>query len=265
MNQEQVKELLVALQPPKEDVTITFTGKESKKVDGLYKPADREILIHNKNFINEEQIVYTAIHEYAHHLQFTESPVPVSSRAHTTRFWNTFHTLLKKAEEKGIYNNPFKRDERFLELTREIKEKFLMVNGGLMKELGGYLLRVQQLCIETGCSFQDYVDRELGLPRAEAKNVMKVTAMDIPHQVGYDNMKMLSRIKDDDMREMAMESMNQGFSPDMVKATMPSFKEPDNKLTWLLGEKDRVEKQLETLTVKLAKLELKIDEMKNNL
>ena len=80
---------------------------------GLYKPDSREIIIHNKNFKNDNEMMYTAIHEYAHHLQFTTAATPISVRTHTTAFWNLLHTLLFEAEEKGIYTNPFESIEEF--------------------------------------------------------------------------------------------------------------------------------------------------------
>ena len=100
-------------------------GKKSRKVHGLYKPESREIIIHNRNFTNDNELLYTAIHEYAHHIQFTTSATPMSVRTHTTAFWNLFHTLLFEAEGKGIYTNPFEQIEELRDLTRRIREKFL--------------------------------------------------------------------------------------------------------------------------------------------
>ena len=110
MNQDQVKTKLLELDKSVEDFTITFSGKKSKKVDGLYKPDIREIILHTENFGNDNQLIYTAIHEFAHHIQFTKSSIPISIRAHTNKFWNIFHNLLFDAESKGIYENVFKKD-----------------------------------------------------------------------------------------------------------------------------------------------------------
>ena len=67
MNQDQLADKLRTLAdvPP---FTLVFSGKKSKKVDGLYKPAEREILIHNKNMSGDSDLIYTAIHEFAHHI-----------------------------------------------------------------------------------------------------------------------------------------------------------------------------------------------------
>ncbi|MDR0601298.1 MAG: hypothetical protein LBG42_02855, partial [Treponema sp.] len=73
MNQDQVKAKLLAIEDAPLEFSLVFSGKSSKKVNGLYKPESREIIIHNKNFTaeggqNENLLLYTAIHEYAHHL-----------------------------------------------------------------------------------------------------------------------------------------------------------------------------------------------------
>ena len=68
MDNEQIKQMLLQIEDSKLDFTVTMTGKESTRVNGLYKPETREILLHNKNFKSDMQLIYTAIHEYTHHL-----------------------------------------------------------------------------------------------------------------------------------------------------------------------------------------------------
>ena len=99
--------------------SVVFSGKQSKKVNGLYKPESREILIHNRNFKGDNALVYTAIHEFAHHIQFTKGEGKVSIKAHTNVFWNIFHNLLVQAEDKGLYDNIFRSDPDFIALTKD--------------------------------------------------------------------------------------------------------------------------------------------------
>ena len=122
MNQDQVKRLLLHLAKPAEEFDVVFTGKSSPKVDGLYRPETRELIIHNRNHHTEAQLVHTAIHEYAHHLQFCESAVPISGRAHTTRFWSIFHGLLYRAEELGLYEGPAAAHPDLGALSERIRE-----------------------------------------------------------------------------------------------------------------------------------------------
>ena len=106
MNQDQTKELLRKLRPDAPDFTLIFTGKSSRKVNGLYKTESREILLHNKNFSSDAELQYTAIHEFSHHLNFLSEAPPVGSRCHTKAFWLIFHGLLTQAIEQGLYCPP---------------------------------------------------------------------------------------------------------------------------------------------------------------
>ena len=68
MNQDQVKDMLLSLENTELEFSVIFSGKESKRVNGLYKIEEREIILHNRNFKTDNQLIYTAIHEYTHHL-----------------------------------------------------------------------------------------------------------------------------------------------------------------------------------------------------
>ncbi len=258
MNQDQVKEKLIELADPIEYFTVIFSGKTSNKVDGLYKPDNHEIIIHNKNMDTDNQIMYTAIHEYAHHLQFVRSPTPISTRAHTTYFWNIFHELLIKGEEVGSYQNIFESDPEFGQLTAKIKGEFLAANGELMKQFGNLLLQAYHLCRRKHADFEDYVDRELGLPRATAKTLIKVSSLDIDPRIGYDNMKTVASIRDDGQRKLAEDAFVQGESPDRVKSLFLSHhsqKEAKAQKTQLIQERTRLEKQIQRLKERLKEVE----------
>jgi hypothetical protein len=264
MNQDQVKDKLLQLDRNAEEFAVIFSGKASKKVDGLYYPDRREIIIHNKNFNDDSQLIYTAIHEFAHHLHFTRSALPVSSRAHTNRFWDIFHKLLFQAEEKKIYVNIFKKDRRFVDLTKKIRSSYLLENASLMKELGSLLAQADALCKEHNASFDDYVDRELLLHRTTAKMLMKIHSMDISPMIGYENMKTVACIKDESARARAQEAFESGMTPDMVKAEYASRNRSDETLAVLLDERDRIERSIGSLTKKLAAIERKINELKHS-
>jgi hypothetical protein len=262
MNQDQVKEKPLELDRNVVDFSLIFSGKTSKKVDGLYYPDRKEIILHNKNFANDNQLLYTAIHEFAHHLHHTRSSIPVSTRAHTNRFWDIFHKLLFLAEEKKIHVNIFKKDKRFEELTKKIRGNYLVENGNLMKDLGGLLEQADALCRELNVCFDDYVDRELLLHRTTAKLLMKIHSMNISPKIGYENMKTVASIRDDSARAQAEEAFTGGMTPDMVKAEFTSRNKSDETLAVLLEERDRVGRSIDNLTKKLAKIERRIDELK---
>ena len=81
MDNDKIKEMLLNIQESKLEFTVVMTGKESKRVNGLYKPETREILLHNKNFKTDNELIYTAIHEYTHHL-INEEEIEEIGRAH---------------------------------------------------------------------------------------------------------------------------------------------------------------------------------------
>ena len=68
MDNARIKEILLNIKESELDFTVTQTGKESKRVNGLYKPDTHEILLHNLNFKTETELIYTAVHEYTHHI-----------------------------------------------------------------------------------------------------------------------------------------------------------------------------------------------------
>ena len=70
MNRDQIKELLLSLENTDLDFEVIFSGKSSKKVNGLYKCETREIVLHNKNFNTDNQLIYTAIYEYTHQMLY---------------------------------------------------------------------------------------------------------------------------------------------------------------------------------------------------
>jgi hypothetical protein len=261
MNQDQIKLALSSIRTTAVDFTVILTGKKSNKVNGLYKPESREILLHNRNFTTDNELMYTAIHEYAHHIQFTTSATPISVRAHTTAFWSLFHSLLFDAERKGVYVNPFEGIEEFKALTREIKEKFIAVSGALMKDLGKLLIRAHELCDRHGTSFSDYIDRILGLPRVSAQAIMKADTYNLNPRVGFENMRSLAGIRDDGMRNAAQEALLAGKSPDMVKMSYGGKKKPAGAREVLVEERKRIERTIDRLKAKLKEIDKRLDEL----
>lgn len=258
MTNDQIKQILLLLRKTGEDFTVIMSGKKSRKVNGLYKPASREIIIHSGNFKTTNEMMYTAIHEYAHHIQFTTSPTPISVRTHTTAYWNLFHTLLFEAEQKGLYTNPFDEIAEFQSLTRRIKEKFLSTSGALMKELGRLLVEAHELCEKHSTSFSDYLDRVLAIPRASAQVIMKAHTLDLDPRVGFENMRSLAAIRDDGARKKAAEALASGYSPDMVKAKFASRKKPKDPREALLEERARIEKTIKRLQAQLKEIEKRL-------
>ena len=257
MNKDNVKEKLLMIEDAPLEFSLVFSGKKSKKVNGLYKPATREIIIHNKNFSGDDTgqnlLLYTSIHEYAHHLHACKRGGTLSPRAHNSEFWAIFHGLLEKAEAKKIYKDVFAVSPELIKLTEHIKSKYLKNNGELVKAMGKYLIKAHELCTGIGVRFEDYVDRMLRIPRAAANTAIKMFEYDIAPDVGADNMRFLAGIRDGDERKAAETALINGKSPDSVKIQVrgnDKEKEEDPAAA-LNKEKDRLERTIAALSKRL--------------
>jgi hypothetical protein len=255
MNQDKVKEKLLAIEDAPLEFTLIFSGKKSKKVNGLYKVQSREIIIHNRNFKTDETgqnlLLYTAIHEYAHHLHSCSRGGTLSSRAHNSEFWAIFHALLEKAEDKKIYKDVFSVSPELLKLTDVIRNKYLKNNGELVKEMGKHLLKAHDLCTGIGVRFEDYVDRMLRIPRTAANMAIKMFEYNIAPEVGADNMRFLAGIRDSDERKAAETALIKGKSPDTVKIAVRGKSESENPVERLEKEKIRLERTIAVLNKRL--------------
>ncbi|MCL2210623.1 MAG: hypothetical protein FWB95_01740 [Treponema sp.] len=268
MNQDKVKQKLLAIEDAPLEFSLVFSGKKSKKVNGLYKPASREIIIHNRNFQEDDAgqnlLLYTAIHEYAHHLHACSRGGTLSPRAHNPEFWAIFHGLLEKAEKKKIYSDVFAVSPELLKLTEVIRNKYLKNNGELVKEMGKHLIKAHDLCTGIGVRFEDYVDRMLRIPRAAANTAMKMFEYDIAAEVGADNMRFLAGIRDGGDRKAAETALIKGKSPDSVKVQVRNKdKEDIDPVAILEKEKLRLERTIATLNKRLDEVKKELRD-KNN-
>jgi hypothetical protein len=263
MNQDQVKEQLLRLEDDVEEFFLIFSGKRSKKANGLYHPDTREIILHNKNFEGDSALMYTAVHEFAHHIHFTTSSVPVGPRAHTVEFRSILHRLLDKAEKLAVYESPFDTDPEFAALTEKIKTRYLTRNGRLMKEFGETLIEVEVLCKKRDMRFDDYVERVLAMDKRTAMTLMKIHSYDISPELGYTNMATVAAIRGEDKRLEAQERFEAGQSPDTVKIGLRSRAddEQEDPVRKLEKERTRIQRTIRSLEAKLREVEGRLTEM----
>lgn len=258
MNNEQIKALLLRIRPCKTEFSLTMTGKKSSRVNGLYKPDSAEILLHNKNFTNDNELVYTAIHEYAHHLNAEARGGHLSPRAHGPEFWGLFHELLEIAEQKGLYRNLFEDGGEFEALAARIREECLQENGRLMKRMGELMIEAEELCRKHGARFEDFVDRVLGMSRVTAKATMKMSTLNLSPDLGYDGMKLVAGIRDPDARAEAEKSLLAGKSQDSIKAALKKATEAEEPRDRLIQERERLERSIQNLKARLKSVEEKL-------
>lgn len=264
MTNERIKEILLDIYSCDIDFTVTQTGKESKRVNGFYKPDTHEIFLHNKNFTNDNQLIYTAVHEYTHHLltiekQQIDPGYANQCRVHTQEFWARFGTLIQLAEQKNYYSLGWENNAELKELTLDIKTNYLAKNGQLMQEFGKKLARAWELCKEADIRYEDYIDRVLCLPRNTERDIRRVGAVEVNPAIGFDNMKTVASVKKKDEREsLEKEFLEGGKSPSTVREMMKQksaqvrAEDPKSKLE---KEKSRLEKTIAQLTQRLELVE----------
>lgn len=269
MTNERIKEILLDIKDTKLDFTVTQSGKASKKVNGLYYPNTHEIILHNKNFTNDNELIYTAIHEYTHH-KATENLIDLmgvssiyNAKVHTAKFWISFNELLTIAEKKGYYKLSITEYPDLQELTVKIKTEYLEKNGELMKEFAALLSKAFTLCTEHGIRYEDYIERTLLLSRTSARDIRGLANLPISPKVGFDNMKVLSKVDDDELRNKAQDALLHGASPITVRDMLKKPKEVDeeDKRERLEKEKNRIERAIDSLNKRLQIIEEAIDNL----
>lgn len=257
MNQDEVKAALVSLHEPKVEFVLLFSGKSNKKVNGLYKPATREIVIHNRNFTSDNALFYTAMHEYAHHIMITEKGGS-TSRSHTNAFWAVVHELAGIAETKGLYSSASKA-EAVASIDKNLTD-LLRQSGEILKQIGRALIEAQQACAASGTRFEDYVMRELKQTMPWAKACMAAAGYDLPAELGAENLKMVASIKSEDERAATIDALEGELSPQQVKAAKTETGKPDDVVERLELERKRIAKTISHLTDRLDEVEAALAE-----
>ena len=260
MTNEKIKESLLKLYDCKEDFTVVQSGKQSKRVNGLYRPATHEIILHNKNFKSDNELMYTAIHEMTHHVLSTEKGVK-TAKAHSGAFWATFYDFIDRAVELGLYSR--KRSEETQELIKEAKEiqRELIA---LQKKLGSVLNKLYSVCAENGDRIEDVIESDLQISMNKAKELEKMAANNTDFS---DEMtKTIQSAKDVMLAKQAAED---GKTVEQVKAIAKQKAKPaDDDLESpesLLKEKAYLEQKIDQLQDRLVQVEETLASMRGEL
>jgi len=261
MNQDEVKSRLLKLHPTIAEFNLIFSGKASKRVNGLYHPQTYEIIIHNKNFTDDNLLMYTAIHEFAHHVHRVVHGF-TGTRSHTSQFRAIQHQYLTRAEELGIYRKPQSPDIE--KKARHIRDTYITAQGDLMKRFGAELIEAEALCRANGVRFEDFVERTLQITQATARTLMVLGQSDIPPELGYEKMRIIASERSVAMQHAALGAFNEGKTPDQVKAVLRHHEEPtattepeagDVNTTKIKRERKRVVKAIQSLTTRLEEID----------
>jgi hypothetical protein len=264
MDQDAVKKTLSSIRATKKDFTVIFSGKKKNTVNGLYFPATCEIVLHNRNFENDNALLFTAIHEYAHHIDSTEyAGCKGGARAHTTRFWSIFHDLLDIAEKKKIYRGPDSIAE-LADLTKSI-EALIEESGRVLKKIGAALIEADEILKRNDGRLEDYLMRKLHQSMAWAKAAMSSSAYGLNEKIGTKNLEYVSTIRDPERRAEVENGLLTNKTLAQVKINAGSVSEPEDIVERLKKEVARIEKTIDSLSrrrdevKKELSLQLKLD------
>jgi hypothetical protein len=259
MNQNEVKERLQKLHESTTDYTVIFSGRKNRKVNGLYKIASKEIIIHNKNFANDNCLMFTAIHELAHHIINTETKRK-GSRAHTQLFWATFHDLVDKAEAAGIYAPDIDAATRkLIDDVRDISKQI----ADLQRKLGHMLIRVNEVCGEKGLRYEDVVERKAQISKQTMKTSIAAYNMG-DEDVSADIQTEAAKERNEDKRDAILAAGHEGKSVVQAKkTTAPPLLREDETVS-LIKERHRIERTIEALTRRLEEVVEQITEHSGN-
>ncbi|MDR1506555.1 MAG: hypothetical protein LBI67_05580 [Treponema sp.] len=249
MNQDRVKDILLKLHDFKVDFVVIFSGKKNKKINGLYKIDKNEIIIHNRNFINadgklnKDMLLYTAIHEAAHHIQYTELKQK-SARAHTSLFYATLDDLVDIAEKKGLYKMPV--DEDTQKLIDEAKNISCEI-AAMQRKLGKVLRKLHETCEKKGIRYDDVIERKAQISRQTEKRAKKAHALNIPVEIGADIQEAAVKERDEEKIAAIVHAGQKGKSIDQAKkAVARPINQEDDKIS-LLKEKIHLERTIDNL------------------
>ena len=98
-------ELLLSIYPCKVPFTVGVKKDKPRKRLGTYYPKTQRIILHT-GWESRYNTTETAIHEYAHHLHYTEfGKEDMKQDPHGKQFWQIYGQLLCRAKELGIFED----------------------------------------------------------------------------------------------------------------------------------------------------------------
>lgn len=251
MTNESIKELLLSLRDCSLDFSVCMTGKESKKVNGLYKPDTHEIFLHNKNFKNDNQLIYTAIHEYTHHLICSNDKKAGlrNAKAHGTDFWALFDELLDIAISNNVYVRT--RSDTLSSLIDEAKKLDCEI-ANLKKKLGKLLVEIQKQSKEEEIRFEDVLSHDIRIKKTTATKCMQSSLLN-KSDVGQDLQEILSKTvnKSEEVKQAAAEAVEKGNSVERVQDVIFKKKDYNSPKDKLVKEKNRLERTISALSQRL--------------
>ncbi|MCQ2595120.1 MAG: hypothetical protein MJ196_07650 [Treponemataceae bacterium] len=270
MNNEEIKTNLAKLFECKTDFTVTQTGKKSSKVNGFYKPATCEIFLHNKNFTSTNELMYTAVHEFTHHVLTTEKGVK-TTKCHSGIFWAIFYDFLDKAIELGFYTrNRSDETKALIDSALQLQKTIIETQ----KQLGEIIAKLYDSCKTNGERIEDVIEHDLQITRNKAKEYIRLEKTDCTNS----EMAKAVTAKDVMIQQAAQKAADEGKTVEQVKAIAKQKPNVDDDLgkkakvtdnglespEKLLREKERLKRTIEQLNNRLVLVEEVLNSMTGN-
>ena len=231
INQDRTKQILLQLQETDTDFSITFSGKRSSKVNGLYRWELHEVIIHNKNFKNDNQLIYTAIHEYSHHIMWCKYHDIGKVPGHTNEFWSIMYNLIDKAEAQGLYKK-YPSDlakEEMQTLVGRTKKTHEQI-ASLYRELGKTIQDIRKKAVEYDVRLEDIITRECQINVQTARMAERAFVYSIDEPLSQDIQQLITRQKDNIKIHSIIEGTKQGKTIYQVKERLKTeTQKPANK------------------------------------
>jgi predicted Zn-dependent protease with MMP-like domain len=239
---------------------VVFSGKKSNSVNGLYKPDSKEIIINDRNFNDDNLLIYTAIHELAHHICMTERNMR-NGKAHTQIFWSVFHDLLDSAISKNIYVRGMNASlQSLVKQAQEIDRQIAR----LQRTLGGVLLEIHKQCADANVRYDDVIDNEVRLSRKTRNAAVKSAQCSVPDAYGQDVQNIIIQANNDDTRSFIFGQAENNKSIDQIKTNVSrAAPNKNNNIHALTIEKNRVQKTIYTLQLRLNAIIEEINKRNN--
>ena len=253
---------LLKLYECKVPFVFEFSQKKSTRINGLYYPKEQRIVINNKNFKEtiegDNLLFYTAMHELAHHIQFTERG-HISGRSHTKLFWSILDDLAQAAEAAGLYR--YDADAEVKKLIGEA-EKISLQIAELQRELGTVLNKLHNVCLSKGVRYDDVLKRKVKLSARVGKKMVKISALNLDKNlsIGFETQEAIAAAGSIEEREAMLEAAAEGKSVNQVKTAAHTNRGGgENELETLTNERSRITRTIESLKKRLNNVIKRID------
>ena len=158
-NEQEIRKILTTIRKPDSkynDYFEIFILKEkNEKLNAYYNRSKNKIVFYLFNYKNNNDLIRSAIHEYAHYFM----PGWVG---HAREFWNYYFELLEIAEMKGFYSCNIEKSDKLKQITAIIiKHNLIKTKKIFRNKLNLIFPIIIKLCDEININFQHYTVKYL--------------------------------------------------------------------------------------------------------